>query len=283
MIRTPPGWGADVLTHAYQSITATRRGPRADTPSTVNVRHIELADLRWALTRGMEDFGASRTDVIFLCVVYPLMGLLLARLASGYDMLPLIFPVGVRLRTGRPVSCGRAERNEPPERDGSASRMGRRIRRIPLAGDRRHRSTWSDPIDDVPVLAGLVERGLQPDFGASAAGIFGQFRPTTSSLPMLVGRWRVVGVGAGFLLAVTALTISVVSFPMLLDQGVPLETAIRTSARVVARNPRVMAAWGLIIAASLVIGSIPALLGLIFVMPVLGHATWHLYRRVVSM
>ena len=57
------------------------------------MRHIELADLRWALTRGMEDFGASRTDVIFLCVVYPLMGLLLARLASGYDMLPLIFPL----------------------------------------------------------------------------------------------------------------------------------------------------------------------------------------------
>jgi len=93
MIRTPPGWGADVLTHAYQSITATRRGSTADTSSTVSVRHIQLADLRWALTRGMEDFGASRTDVIFLCVVYPLMGLLLARLASGYDMLPLIFPL----------------------------------------------------------------------------------------------------------------------------------------------------------------------------------------------
>jgi uncharacterized membrane protein len=85
-----------------------------------------------------------------------------------------------------------------------------------------------------------------------------------------------VGVGAGFLFAVTALTISVVSFPMLLDQAVPLETAIRTSARVVARNPRVMAAWGLIIAANLVMGSIPALIGLIFVMPVLGHATWRL-------
>ena len=41
----------------------------------------------------MEDFGASRTDVIFVCVIYPLMGLLLARLASGYDMLPLIFPL----------------------------------------------------------------------------------------------------------------------------------------------------------------------------------------------
>jgi uncharacterized membrane protein len=82
-------------------------------------------------------------------------------------------------------------------------------------------------------------------------------------------------------LAVVAGTISVVSFPMLLDRNVSLEIAVRTSARVVARNPLTMAVWGLIIAGSLVIGSIPLLLGLIFVMPVLGHATWHLYRCAV--
>jgi uncharacterized membrane protein len=69
---------------------------------------------------------------------------------------------------------------------------------------------------------------------------------------------------------------------MLLDQNVTLETAVRTSVRLVARNPLVMAAWALVITAGLVIGSIPLLLGLIVVMPVLGHATWHLYRRVVS-
>ncbi len=109
MIRTPPGWGADVLTHAYQSITATRRGPTADTPSTVNVRHIELADLRWALTRGMEDFGASRTDVIFLCVIYPADGPVAGAIGVRIRHATADLPVGVRLRTGRPVGCGRAE------------------------------------------------------------------------------------------------------------------------------------------------------------------------------
>ena len=93
----------------------------------------------------------------------------------------------------------------------------------------------------------------------------------------------VVGVGVGFLLALAAFAISVVSFPMLLDQNVTLETAVRTSVRVVARNPLVMATWGLIITAGLVVGSIPLLLGLIVVLPVLGHATWHLYRRAVTM
>jgi uncharacterized membrane protein len=62
---------------------------------------------------------------------------------------------------------------------------------------------------------------------------------------------------------------------------VDVDTAVRTSLRAVIANPGPMALWGLIVAAGLVIGSIPALLGLVVIMPVLGHATWHLYRRVV--
>jgi uncharacterized membrane protein len=91
----------------------------------------------------------------------------------------------------------------------------------------------------------------------------------------------VMGIGIGFLFAALVLTISVVSFPLLLDRDVGLPTAVSTSIRAVAENPRPMAMWGLIVAGSLVIGSIPAFLGLIVVMPVLGHATWHLYRKVV--
>jgi uncharacterized membrane protein len=68
---------------------------------------------------------------------------------------------------------------------------------------------------------------------------------------------------------------------LLLDRDVGLPTAVSTSIRAVAENPGPMAIWGLIVAGSLVIGSIPAFLGLIVVMPVLGHATWHLYRKVV--
>jgi uncharacterized membrane protein len=69
---------------------------------------------------------------------------------------------------------------------------------------------------------------------------------------------------------------------MLLDHNVRLETAIGTSVDAVRENKRTMAIWGLIVAGALVLGSLPLLLGLIVVMPVLGHATWHLYRRVVA-
>jgi uncharacterized membrane protein len=69
---------------------------------------------------------------------------------------------------------------------------------------------------------------------------------------------------------------------LLLDRDVGLDTAIRTSIRAVTNNNVPMAVWGLIVAAALVIGSIPLFIGLVVVIPVLGHATWHLYRKLVA-
>ncbi len=91
-----------------------------------------------------------------------------------------------------------------------------------------------------------------------------------------------VGIGVGFLYAVAAFALSVVSFPLLLDRHVDLDVAIKTSLKVVAQNPTIMALWGLVVVAALVIGSLPALVGLIVVLPVLGHASWHLYRKAVA-
>jgi uncharacterized membrane protein len=98
------------------------------------------------------------------------------------------------------------------------------------------------------------------------------------------GGWTMIaaGVGVGFLFAVFAFAISVVSFPLLLDRDVGMTTAVRTSLRAFAANPGTMILWGAIVAVLLVLGSIPALVGLIFVVPLLGHASWHLYRKVVG-
>ena len=94
-------------------------------------------------------------------------------------------------------------------------------------------------------------------------------------------RMAIVGIAVGFLFALAVLVLSVVSIPLLLDRDIGVGRAIATSIEVVRKNPRVMALWGLIIAGSLVLGAIPLLLGLAIVFPVLGHATWHLYRKVV--
>ena len=91
-----------------------------------------------------------------------------------------------------------------------------------------------------------------------------------------------IGCGVGFLFALLAMSISIVSFPLLLDRDVGLDTAIRISIRAVRMNPVPIAAWGLIVAAGLVLGSMPLFIGLVVVLPVLGHSTWHLYRKLVA-
>jgi len=92
----------------------------------------------------------------------------------------------------------------------------------------------------------------------------------------------IVGCGIGFLFAVVALCVSIVSFPLMLDRHASAIDAIRTSLQAVMENPFAMVVWGLMVAVLLVIGSLPLFVGLAVVLPVLGHATWHLYRKLVE-
>jgi uncharacterized membrane protein len=232
------------------------------------------------LARGVEDFGAYRTDVIFICIIYPLAGLILARLAAGYDMLPLVFPLASGFALIGPVAAvGLYEMSRRREQGADI--------------------TWADAFGVVkaPAFGAILVLGLvllaifllwlaaawviyQVTLGPEPPASVGSFMRdvfTTGAGWTLI----IVGNAVGFLFAVLVLTISVVSFPLLLDRDVGLYTAVATSILAVVTNPVPMAAWGLIVAGGLVLGSLPALLGLIFIMPVLGHATWHLYRRVV--
>jgi uncharacterized membrane protein len=119
------------------------------------------------------------------------------------------------------------------------------------------------------------------NFGYAAPTSVGQF---LHDVFFTSAGWNLilVGNGVGFLFAVVALAVSVVSFPLLLDRDVGAAVALATSARAVWTNLWTMALWGLIVLALLFLGSLPAFLGLAVVVPVLGHATWHLYRRVIE-
>lgn len=284
MIRTPPGWGADMLTRAYHSVARTSpdTGERPDERGTsIVARRIGLRDLRWALNRGFQDFGESRTDVIFLCVVYPLVGLLLARMAFGYELLPLVFPLASGFALVGPLAGV------------GLNEMSRRREQGLETGWTDAFGVFRSPSFPSILLLGAVLIGMFLFWLVLAQVIYtvtlGPEPPVSPSSfvhDVLFTRagWAmaIVGCAVGFIFAAVAMTISVVSFPMLLDRNVSLESAIRTSVNVVRLNPLTMAVWGAIIAAGLVVGSIPLLLGLVFIMPVLGHATWHLYRRAVS-
>ncbi len=283
-IRNPIEWSMDQLKATNLALAragrSLRRPEEARYAPLPEVRRIEVADLWDVLAKGLSDFGAYRTDVIFLCLIYPIAGLVLARLAFGYDLLPLVFPLASGFALIGPVAAV-----------GLYEMSRRREQGVEI--------TWADAFGVVraPSFGAIVVLGLLllaifllwlaaaqtiyavtlgPEPPASVGSFFRDVFTTGAGWAMIV-----VGIGVGFFFALLVLTISVVSFPMLLDRDVGLFAAVATSVRAVAANPVPMAVWGMIVAGGLVLGSIPALLGLIIVMPVLGHATWHLYRKVV--
>ncbi|ROT94227.1 DUF2189 domain-containing protein [Altererythrobacter sp. FM1] len=115
----------------------------------------------------------------------------------------------------------------------------------------------------------LAESGI----GSESLAIF----TTQAGIAMLV-----VGGAIGGLMALAFYAVTVMSLPMLVDREVDFLTAIITSLAVINHNRPVMMAWALIIAVVLFVAMIPAFLGLLIALPVLGHATWHLYRRAVT-
>jgi uncharacterized membrane protein len=284
-IRNPIEWGSDQLRNANVALGRTGHAVIGDdvvrhgTPPVV--RRIGIDDLRDALRRGIDDFGAYRTDVMFVCLIYPVAGLILAQLAFGAELLPILFPLASGFALVGPVAAvglyEMSRRRELGEEVGWADAFA--VLRAPAFG-----AILVLGIILFLILAiwlgtayAIYEATLGPEPPASLGSFVSDVFTTAAGWQMIV--W---GIGAGFLFALLVLTISAVSFPMLLDRDVGLATAVTTSAKAVWSNPGPMAAWGLIVAGALVLGSIPALLGLIFVMPILGHATWHLYRKLVA-
>jgi uncharacterized membrane protein len=91
-----------------------------------------------------------------------------------------------------------------------------------------------------------------------------------------------IGNAVGAALSLILFSLTVVSFPLLLDREVDFVTAMVTSVRAVVTSPVPMIGWAAIIVVLLIVSSIPYFLGLVVTLPVLGHATWHLYRRIVA-
>jgi uncharacterized membrane protein len=245
------------------------------------VRKIGISDLRHALRLGWEDFQAIPTHAVVLCVIYPVLGLVLFRLVLGYSVLPLLFPLAAGFTLIGPFAAlGLYELSRRRERGEEAAAWHVvHVLRAPSFGAILGLGvflftlfvTWIATADAIYVATfGHAPAATIPDFARRVL--------TTPEGWSLI----IIGCGVGFLFAVVALCVSVVSFPLMLDRHASAIEAIRTSLRAVMLNPFAMAVWGLIVAVLLVIGSLPFFVGLAVVLPVLGHATWHLYRKMVE-
>jgi uncharacterized membrane protein len=250
-------------------------------PARPIIRTITISDLLDALARGWADFSAMPSHVLFLLLIYPMLAIFAAGLTMGYNILPLAYPImaGFAL-IGPIVAIGLYE-------------MSRR-REAGLEADPSHAfDVLQSP--SLPAIAalgllllaifltwiGLAQQIYQSLFGYLPPPSLPQFISSVLTTPE---GWQLILLGnaVGFVFALVSFVLSVVSFPLLLDRDVGAAAAITTSLRAIAKNPITMAAWALIVAGLLLLGSLPLFVGLAVVIPVLGHATWHLYRKVVD-
>ena len=244
------------------------------------LRTLTMDDLRHALSRGYDDFKAIPTQLIFISLLYPVIAFVAARAATG-DLMPLLFPLLAGLSLMGPVmAVGLYEISRRREAGLPVSWMTAfAVLRSPAIGSILFMALVLLAIFAVWVF--VAQAIYTATMGTAIAASMGDFARSVM-LTNAGHRLIVLGnlAGAGF--AVVVLAISVISLPMLLERNCGVALAVRSSVRAVAANPAVMGVWGLIVVALLFVGSLPAFVGLAVAMPVLGHATWHLYKRTVG-
>lgn len=259
--------------HVYAGATKTVEHPA--------IRRITVADVFDALRRGFDDFWDKPSHYVFLCLIYPIVGVFLITWTSGGNALQLIFPLMSGFALLGPF-------------------FGIGLYEISRRREQNLDTSWKHAFDvrRSPAIPAMVVIGIMlfalfiawllvaqalytgiygPDAPQSMASFFGDLFTTRRGWTLIV-----LGNLIGFLFALVVLCTTVVALPLLLDCDVGAYAAIETSVRAVRSNPVPMLLWGLIVAVALLIGSLPFLAGLAIVIPVLGHATWHLYRKVVQ-
>ena len=279
-IGNPLSWTAQRLNDTGHHLAASGRELGSEQADTPEIRSMELSDIRASLAAGWEDFKACRSDVMALVLVYPVVGLVLMAIGLRMALLPMLFPLVAGFAILGPVAAvGLYEMSRQREM-GEAPRWGHAF------------AVMGSPGFGALLVMGIYLAALFILWLLTAAEIhamtMGAALPETvpgflSQLFGTTGGWWMIllgcGVGAGF--ALIALATSVVSFPLVIDRHVGAPMAVATSIRVLKANPVVVLCWGATVGVLLMLAAIPLLLGFIVVLPVLGHATWHFYRRAV--
>jgi uncharacterized membrane protein len=280
-IGNPFQWAVEGIGGLGAGMGQAVRGLQGTEAAPPEIRRIGMEDIREALRRGVDDALAFRSDVLLAVAMYPIIGLFLTAAAFNDALLPLVFPliagfalvgplaaVGLyemsrRRAAGEDVGWGGAFGVLASPSLSALIVLGAALLALFLL--------W------IGAAAAIYGATLGPEPPASIAAFAADVVGTGAGWAMIV-----VGCAVGFVFAALVLAVSVVSFPLLVDRQVGVVTAAVTSVRFARANPRPVAAWGAIVATGLILGTLPLFLGLILVMPVLGHATWHLYRASVT-
>ena len=255
-------------------------GPEA-VAATPRVRRFSAGDCFSALKEGLDDFLAMPTYPVFVGLFYAVAGIALFAMTSLGNALHLAFPLAAGFALIGPfVAIGLYE-------------MSRRRERGLVVRGRDAFTVLRSPALPSILAFGLILLAIFAAWIFAAeliyVWLYGPNPPAAANSflrdVLTTGRgWTLIVVGGlvGFCFAALTLAISVVSFPLMLDRDIGLVPVLDASWRVTLANPFSVALWGLIVAVALVLGSLPLFFGLAVVIPVLGHATWRLYRRAIE-
>jgi uncharacterized membrane protein len=245
-------------------------------PAPVSIRRMELKDIRDAVKAGFDDVRHFRTDQLSIAIIYPIAAAFLAAIVVLQDFLPLVFPVCTGFALLGPMATlwfaalsRQRERNDESVLSVFTPTRLVAIQRLAVTGIMLF-VVWNVTAG---IIYGVTLGSSNADAGAS---FYHRVLYTNAGWTLIV-----IGCATGAIFAVLSLAVFFISFPLVLDRPITASHAIAISVRAMLRNPFMVLAWGAVVVLGLGLGAIPALLGIVIVLPTLGHASWHLYRRVV--
>ena len=260
---------------------ATASPVSASASAKIPIRKIGANDLRDSLSKGLKDFRAMRGDLIIAGLVYTFIGVAAAVMTTNGPLMPFFFPVVAGVGLLGPVAAVGFYEVARRREDGLDS------------GWRHMFDVLKRPsTDDMGIVAGLL-LGVFVLWLIAAGilylGLFGWATPTSISgfladVFLTPRGWALIVLGAaiGAIFGWVVLAVSVASLPLLVDCDVGASDAVSASWRAAHANKPEMMRWGLTVLGLLVLGSIPLFVGLAFVLPWLGYATWHLYTKLID-
>jgi uncharacterized membrane protein len=246
-------------------------------PAPVSIRPMHLGDIWEVLKLGFDDLRNTRSDALTIAIIYPISGVFLASVIVIRAFLPFVFPIcaGFAL-VGPMATLWFAALSRQRERGDSSA----------LAVFTPARLVAIQRLCVIAIMLFVI-------WNVTAGIIYGLTLGSSNeapNAPFLTRVWQthagweliIAGCATGAVFAVLSLAVFCISFPLVLDRPVTASQAIAISVRAMLANPFFVLCWGAVVVAGLLGGALPAMLGIVIVLPTLGHASWHLYRKMVA-
>lgn len=245
------------------------------------VHALTAADIREALMQGFDDFRRAPLFGLFFAGVYVVGGLIIVQSLFVWQQSWMIYPVAIGFPLIGPFAAAGLYEVSRRLQAGEPLAWNAILSSVRIQGSREF--SWMAFVIlfifwiwmyQIRLLVAII-------LGRMSFSTLDKFLDVVLHTPE---GWLFLAVGhvVGAVLALILFSVTVVSIPMLMERNVDFVTAMVTSVKAVFASPVVMLGWGVIVTLAVMVSMVPAFLGLLVTLPVLGHATWHIYKKAVG-